>query len=89
MLQAQHDFMRDLFADTLGFAGAAMIRRTLGLAHNIDFELIHDPDLRAGCERLNLELARELILGARQIGSISAVTARARELSARGPRFPS
>ena len=37
---AQADYMRRLFEDALGFAGAAMIRRTLGLAHNIDME--HD-----------------------------------------------
>ena len=38
----------DLFTDTLQFAGAKMIRRILGLAHNIDFEWIEDPDRRAG-----------------------------------------
>ena len=65
--QAQADYMRRLFQDALGFAGAAMIRRTLGLAHNIDMERIEDPDLRAGCERRNLRLARELVTGAAAI----------------------
>jgi 5-methylthioribose kinase len=85
---AQRGFVRRLFRDSLGYAGAAMIRRTLGLAHNIDLELIEDKDLRAACERLNLELARELILGAESIGSIEAVTTRARELRHRGPEWP-
>ena len=58
--EAQAAYMRRLFVDALGFAGAAMIRRTLGLAHNIDMETIEDPDLRAACERRNLRLAREL-----------------------------
>jgi 5-methylthioribose kinase len=41
--EAQAALMRALFEDALGFAGAAMIRRTLGLAHNIDMEHIADP----------------------------------------------
>jgi 5-methylthioribose kinase len=82
--RAQQAFMGHLLRDGLGFAGAAMIRRTLGLAHNIDFEQIRDPDRRARCERHNLQLARELILGAGEIGSIADVTARARELESQG-----
>ena len=62
--QAQADYMKRLFQDALGFAGAAMIRRTLGLAHNIDLERIEDPDRRAACERRNLRLARELVVDA-------------------------
>lgn len=85
---AQRAFVRQLLTDSLGYAGTAMIRRTLGLAHNIDLELIADRDRRAACERLNLELARELILGATGIASIEAVTARARELRRRGPEWP-
>ncbi len=85
---AQAAFLRALLTDALGYAGTAMIRRTLGFAHNADFETIADPDRRAGCERLNLELARELILQAPAIAGWSEVTARARELRARGPRFP-
>ena len=73
--------MRQLFVDALGFAGAAMIRRTLGLAHNIDLETIEDPDLRAGCERRNLRLARELIAACpAAFPDIAAVTARAAEI---------
>jgi 5-methylthioribose kinase len=85
---AQDAYMRRLFEDSLGYAGTAMIRRTLGLAHNIDFEWIEDTDRRAACERLNLELARELILDAPTIPGIEHVTARARELEARGRRWP-
>jgi 5-methylthioribose kinase len=74
--------MRALFEDALGFAGAAMIRRTLGLAHNIDMEHIADPDLRASCERRNLALARDLVVNAAGYADIRAVTARAREVEA-------
>ena len=75
--EAQAAYMRCLFEDARGFAGAAMIRRTLGLAHNIDMEWIEDPDRRADCERRNLRLARELITGAAGFPDITAVTARA------------
>ena len=75
--QARHAYMRQLLEDSLGYAGCSMIRRTLGLAHNIDMEWIEDPDIRAACERRNLELAKELIKTAHQIPNIEAVTARA------------
>ncbi|MGE3291887.1 MAG: S-methyl-5-thioribose kinase, partial [Geminicoccaceae bacterium] len=80
--QAQDEYMRELFRDVLGFAGAAMIRRTLGLAHNIDFERIGEPDRRADCERRNLRLARELLTGAARFASITEVTARATQIEA-------
>lgn len=75
--EAQAGYMRRLFQDALGFAGTAMIRRTLGLAHNIDMETIADPGLRASCERRNLTLARELLAEAGHFPDIAAVTARA------------
>ena len=80
--RAQSDYVARLFEDALGFAGAAMIRRTLGLAHNIDFERIEDPTLRAACELRNLQLARELVTGAAGFADIAAVTARAAEIEA-------
>lgn len=75
--EAQSAYMRALFQDTLGFAGAAMIRRTLGFAHNLDMEQIADPDLRGACECRNLQLARILITNAADFADIGAVTARA------------
>ena len=54
--------MANLFADTLGFAGAKMIRRILGLAHVEDLESIADPDLRATTERKVLAIGRHLIM---------------------------
>lgn len=73
----QKDFMRSLLIDALGFAGCSMIRRTLGLAHNIDMEAIADNDLRAQCESRNLALAVQLIKQAAMIGKIEEVTAKA------------
>ncbi len=81
--EAQSGYIQRLFRDSLGFAGASMIRRTLGLAHNIDMETIADPDRRADCERRNLLLARELICEAASFADIEAVTARAAAIEAR------
>ena len=80
--QAQSDYLHRLFQDSLGFAGAAMIRRTLGLAHNIDMEWIADPDMRGACELRNLGLAREFLTNPSVFPTIDAVTARARALEA-------
>lgn len=77
---ARDRYMRALFADTLGFAGAKMIRRLLGLAHNIDLEWIKDPDRRALCERRGLRMGRELIVERAHIASLSDVSALARDL---------
>ncbi len=72
-----------LFTDTIQFGAAKMIRRILGIAHNIDFEWIKDPDRRAACERSALLLGRELLLNAAAYSTIEAVTDAARDFHAR------
>ena len=67
-------YMQAMFHDALGFAGAKMIRRILGLAHNIDLEWIEDPDHRAACERRCLMMARDLIVYAPTFSRIDDVT---------------
>ena len=54
--------MARLFRDTVGFAGAKMVRRILGLAHVADLETIADPDRRAACETKALRLARAFLV---------------------------
>lgn len=73
-------YLARLLAASLGFAGAKMTRRVLGLAHNIDLEWIEDPDRRAACERRCLRLARELMVNADNYADVGAVTAAARAL---------
>ena len=51
-----------LLLDTLGYAGAEIVRRIVGFAHNADFESITSPDLRGTLEQQALALARELIV---------------------------
>jgi 5-methylthioribose kinase len=78
-------FLRALFEDTLGFAGAKMIRRILGLAHVEDLEAIADPERRARCEAKALRLARELVVGARGFSGLADVSGAARAIRGAGP----
>ena len=73
-------YMDRLWSDTVGFAAAKMIRRILGLAHNIDFEWIKDPDVRATCEARALTLARDMMVNAGNYPSIGALAGAARRL---------
>jgi 5-methylthioribose kinase len=65
----------ELLADTLGFAGAEIIRRIVGFAHNRDFESIENPQLRATLEQRALACARTLILQARSFKTMEAALA--------------
>jgi 5-methylthioribose kinase len=80
-------YMRNLFIDTLGFAAAKMIRRILGLAHNIDFEWIEDRTVRASCEARALKLARHMMVDAASFESIAAVTDAARVMREWKPKL--
>jgi 5-methylthioribose kinase len=80
-------YIERLFGDTVGFAGAKIIRRILGLAHNIDFEWIEDAKLRAVCEARSLRLARAMLVDTSSFETIAAVTKAARELRDWQPEF--
>jgi 5-methylthioribose kinase len=80
-------YMARLFSDTVGFSAAKIIRRILGLAHNIDFELIEDPKRRAVCEARSLRLARAMMVDTASFPSIGAVTAAARQVRDWQPDF--
>jgi 5-methylthioribose kinase len=80
-------YMARLFSDTVGFSAAKIIRRILGLAHNIDFELIEDPRRRAVCEARSLRLARAMMVDTASFPTIGAVTAAAREVRDWHPDF--
>jgi 5-methylthioribose kinase len=68
--------MARIFADSLGFAGAKMVRRILGLAHVEDLESIADPRLRSACETKALHLARHLMIERAAIGDVKRLRAR-------------
>lgn len=60
--QALQQQLQIIWQDTLGFCGAEIIRRTLGLAHIIEYDDIADESLRADCEASGLRIGRELLL---------------------------
>jgi 5-methylthioribose kinase len=78
---AEDRYMTRLFEDTLGFAGAKMIRRTLGLAKVADMETIADTSLRAECQTRALRLARDLIVRRDWFRSIDTVAALAEDMN--------
>lgn len=75
-LQNKHWQQRRLLQiwhDSLGFAGAEMIRRTIGLAHVADIESIEDIIERGQVEAMALHLGRELIMERTRINSMEAL----------------
>jgi 5-methylthioribose kinase len=74
-------FMKQLFADTLGFAAAEMMRRVLGLAKVADITGIGDLALRAKVELDALRMAEKLAVERRGFGSIEEVVELAESLS--------
>jgi 5-methylthioribose kinase len=65
-LSAAHkeSFLRDVWSDALGFAGAELIRRIVGIAHVEDLDGIENVELRAVCEKRCLWFARHCLLQA-------------------------
>ncbi len=85
--QERKAYLDRLYRDTLGFGAAKMIRRIVGLAHNIDLEWIEDPELRARCEARALILAREMMVNPGAFPSIGDVTEAAAELRGWAPKL--
>jgi 5-methylthioribose kinase len=73
-------YMTRLWNDTLGFAAAKMIRRILGLAHNIDLEKIKDERMRATCETRVLTMARDMMVNPVGYSSIVSLAKAAQEM---------
>jgi 5-methylthioribose kinase len=87
-LEAEREaYMNRLFEDTVGFAAAKIVRRILGLAHNIDFEWIENTRQRAVCEARSLRLARAMMVDAAKLPTIGSVTNAARALRDWQPDF--
>lgn len=60
---AQQSFFQELWDEVVGFAGAVLIRRLVGIAHVADMEEIADADVRAQCERRALLFGRRMLVG--------------------------
>jgi 5-methylthioribose kinase len=75
-------FMRKLLADSIGFAACKMMRRIVGIAKVADIATIPDLQARAEVEINALAMARKMVTGRHGFGSIDAVNALARDVSA-------
>lgn len=76
----QTTFLRQVFEDTLGFAGAKMVRRIVGVAHVQDMDRIEDEKRRAECERRALLFGKRLLIGRAAFENIEEVVSEAAAL---------
>jgi 5-methylthioribose kinase len=67
------DYMRRVFADAVGFAGAKMTRRIVGLAQVMDIRSREDAEMRARAQISVLDIAREFIIRRETYKSIEEV----------------
>ena len=67
--------------DSIGFAGAEMVRRVLGIAHVEDLETITNENLRAKCERKALSLGRIMITTRKNFSDLNDITGLARKIN--------
>ena len=72
----QKKYLSNIFNDSIGFAGAKIIRRIFGFAHNIDFDWIEDDKKRAVCEFKSAQLGIEMILNSKSFANIEVLTSR-------------
>ena len=73
-------FLRKVWADTIGYCGTELIRRTVGMSHVADMKLIKDEAMRTECIRSCITLGRTLILAADHIEDAEALIARIRQV---------
>jgi len=72
-------FLRKVWADTIGYCGTELIRRTVGMSHVADMKLIKDEAMRTECIRSCITLGRTLILAADHVEDAEALLARIRQ----------
>jgi len=72
-------FLLSVLRDTCGFAGAEMVRRTVGFAHVKDIDDIVDPALRGVVQRQVLAIARRLLHIHRHVETLDDVLTAAQE----------
>ena len=67
-------YLQNIYNDAIGFAGAKIIRRIFGFAHNIDFDWIKDDKTRANCESKCANLGIEMQINPTKFRDISSLT---------------
>lgn len=74
-------FLKKVWHDAVGFCGAELIRRSVGLAHVADIDTIKDDTMRHECLRHAITLGRALVVLADRIDSVDELIARVRQFS--------
>ena len=69
----QKKYLQNIYNDAIGFAGAKIIRRIFGFAHNIDFDWISDDRERATCENKCANLGIEMQINPTKFRDISSL----------------
>ncbi|WP_130834124.1 S-methyl-5-thioribose kinase [[Erwinia] mediterraneensis] len=72
-------FLQKVWADSLGYCGTELIRRTVGMSHVADMKNIRDEAMRTECIRSAITLGKRLIIAAPHIENIDALIARIRQ----------
>ena len=72
-------FLQKVWADSLGYCGTELIRRTVGMSHVADMKNIRDEAMRTECIRSAIALGKRLIIAAPHIENIDALIARIRQ----------
>ncbi|ARJ41008.1 S-methyl-5-thioribose kinase [Pantoea alhagi] len=72
-------WLKKVFADSIGYCGSELIRRTVGMAHVADLETIQDEAMRIECIRHAISLGKTLIVAAPHIDNIDTLIARIRQ----------
>jgi 5-methylthioribose kinase len=62
-----------IWLDAMGFCGAEIIRRTLGLAHIAEYDDIEDAAVKAQCEAVGLQIGRTLMVDGCNFSNVDAV----------------
>jgi len=71
--QALRLLLNQVWNDAMGFCGAEIIRRTLGLAHIAEYEDIEDENVRGRCEAVGLKIGRSLLVEQSSFKDVGAV----------------
>jgi 5-methylthioribose kinase len=69
----QKNYLRNIYNDSIGFAGAKIIRRIFGFAHNIDFDWIKDDKIKAICENKCANLGIDMQVNPSKFRDISSL----------------
>lgn len=83
----QKEYLKNVYSDSIGFAGAKIIRRIFGFAHNIDFEWIEDMKIRAICENKCATLGIEMQTDFEKFKDISALIEAAKKIDRDSANF--